>query len=68
LPKTTHKESNTVSIKKKLENSLVGREDLLKNKYKTEEVEEKGIFKKKTSDQRVKYHTAEKKKKSFSVY
>jgi hypothetical protein len=25
LPKPTHKESNTVNIKKKLENSLVGR-------------------------------------------
>ena len=72
MPKSTQKESHTVNIKKKYE-SLMGksREEMGRTKYiKTEEQDDKGsIFpKRKKSDNIVKYYTADKRKKSVSLY
>jgi hypothetical protein len=61
-----------MSIKKKYESLLgKGKDELIKTKYvKTEEIEEKDrLFpKRKKSDNIVKYYTADKKKKSVSLY
>lgn len=70
IPKSNHKESHTVNIKKYSSYLSKGKDDLLRTKYaKTEEVEERtNIFQKKKSDHMMKYSTAEKKKKSVSLY
>lgn len=70
IPKSNHKESHTVNIKKYSSYLSKGKEDLFRTKYaKTEEVEERSnIFQKKKSDHMMKYYTAEKKKKSVSLY
>lgn len=70
VPKSNHKESHTVNIKKYSSYLSKGKDDLIRTKYaKTEEVEERGnIFQKKKSDHMMKYSTADKKKKSVSLY
>lgn len=78
VPKSTQKESNTMSIKKKYESLMgkgkeefgKGKDEMLRTKYvKTEEIEEKSLFpKRKKSDNIVKYYTSDKKKKSVSLY
>lgn len=72
VPKSSQKECNTVSLKKKYESLLgKGRDEMVRTKYvKTQEVEERNsaIPKRKKSDNVVKYYTSDKKKKSVSLY
>lgn len=72
VPKSSQKESNTVSLKKKYESLMgKGRDEMVRTKYvKTEEMEDRNsaIPKRKKSDNVVKYYTSDKKKKSVSLY
>ncbi len=73
VPKSSQKQSNTVSLKKKYESLMgKGRDQMIKTKYvKTQQVQQRtstGIPKRKKSDNVVKYYTSDKKKKSVSLY